>query len=104
MKKFIGTGVALVTPFKNGEIDIVAKKDNTIHFIEVKTRKSNTFGNPEDAVNLNKQKKLSETATAFLFAINGAPECQFDIISIVGNPVKNEFELEYFPDAFFPFE
>lgn len=89
--------------FRHGEIDLIARKGNFIHFVEVKTRKSNTFGQPEEAVSLAKQKKLAETATAFLFAVNGSPECQFDIISIVGTP-NTKFNLEYFPDAFFPFE
>lgn len=43
-----------------GEIDIVAKKNNTIHFIEVKTRSLSsleTFGLPQDAVSRSKQKK-----------------------------------------------
>ncbi|MCL4125550.1 UNVERIFIED_CONTAM: hypothetical protein GTU68_022407 [Idotea baltica] len=89
--------------YNHGEIDLIAKKENNLHFVEVKTRKTDNFGRPEEAVSTAKQKKLAETATAFLYAVNGAPECQFDIISIVGNPTKNH-QLQYFPDAFFPFE
>ncbi len=89
--------------FKKGEIDIIAQKGNTIHFVEVKARKNNNFGNPEDSVSLSKQRKLAQTASAFLFAISGAPECQFDIIAITGN-LHEKYQLEYFPDAFFPFE
>ncbi len=43
-----------------GEIDIVAKDGNTVVFVEVKSRKSEEFGDPQVAVGLEKQKKNFE--------------------------------------------
>ena len=49
-----------------GEIDVVAEKGGRIRFIEVKTRTSDRFGSPEEAVTLTKQKKLSKLASFYL--------------------------------------
>lgn len=66
-----------------GEIDIVTLKDNTLHFIEVKTRKSNSHGYGYEAVDRRKLAKLLRTAQAFLVRYNYTNHAyQFDIISI----------------------
>jgi len=49
-----------------GEIDIVALEEECLCFVEVKTRSSVDFGEPQDAVNLTKQKQLAKLAAAFL--------------------------------------
>jgi putative endonuclease len=49
-----------------GEIDIVAEKDKEIVFIEVKTRKSFTFGQPEEAIDRRKQQKIMRTAEKYI--------------------------------------
>ncbi|MDD2268998.1 MAG: YraN family protein [Eubacteriales bacterium] len=48
-----------------GEIDIVAWKDDCLVFAEVKTRSSNLYGEPMDAVDIRKMKALVRTAAAF---------------------------------------
>ena len=53
-----------VTPF--GEADIVCKKGDTLVFAEVKTRTSNKFGTPAEAVDYKKQKKYRDIATYYL--------------------------------------
>lgn len=71
-----------------GEIDIIAQKEGTLHFVEVKTRKASSteiFGQPEEAVNLSKQKKMVKTACSYL-AEKGFPEdmnWQMDVITVV---------------------
>ena len=52
---------------KKGEIDIIAVKQNTISFIEVKTRSNFKYGNPVDAVNYSKVKHIVNTAKIFLY-------------------------------------
>ena len=54
--------------FKNrlGEIDIIAQDEDTLCFIEVKTRTSNQFGTPFEAVSHVKQHKLSQMAFSYL--------------------------------------
>lgn len=51
---------------KQGEIDIIASKDNEIVFCEVKTRSNKHFGDPIDAVDINKQKHIWNTAMYYL--------------------------------------
>lgn len=73
----------------NGEIDIIVKKENIIHFIEVKTRKNDDFGNPESFVSEAQANKISQTAELFLEHYEEQTNqefkgfIQFDIISIL---------------------
>ena len=50
----------------SGEIDIIAKKDTYICFIEVKYRKNISKGYPREAVNFKKQQKIRNTALYFI--------------------------------------
>lgn len=68
---------------KFGEIDIIAKEGKTIVFIEVKTRRSNRFGVPEEAVDYRKQKRLRLLASTYLakyFSLSHP--CRFDVYAI----------------------
>jgi len=68
---------------KLGEIDIIATKDNTFVFIEVKTRRSTRYGFPAEAVTYRKQQKIINTALCYLKQINQAHvACRFDVIEI----------------------
>jgi len=50
---------------KIGEIDIIAKYNNIVVFIEVKSRFNSNYGNPYEAVNFKKQKKIINTAKLY---------------------------------------
>jgi len=87
-----------------GEVDIVAKDEDTLVFIEVKTRRSNTYGPPQLAVNTSKQIQLSKVALNFLKE-KGLEEikARFDVVAVELNPsgkrielIKDAFELKYF--------
>ena len=67
---------------KHWEVDIIASLKNKLHFIEVKTRWGNTFGNPEDDVSKKKIRNLINAADEFLFMHPEWKHIQFDIISI----------------------
>ncbi|HUX53654.1 MAG TPA: YraN family protein [Williamwhitmania sp.] len=82
------------------EIDIVARKDGLIHVVEVKTRATDYYEEPKEAVKRKKQRNLVEAADAFAVKYNIEEEVQFDIISIVMRDEK--FDLEYIPQAFYP--
>ena len=71
-----------------GEIDIVARKNEVISFVEVKTRRSTRFGIPMEAVTRAKKKKLAELAWFYLTKYNllSVP-CRFDVVSVL---VKRE--------------
>ena len=66
-----------------GEIDIVAQDKDTIVFVEVKSRKTEDFGDPELAVGRAKQKKISLLSLYYLNQHNSAPEnARFDVVAI----------------------
>ena len=52
--------------FRNGELDIVAKKEGILVFVEVKTRMSRTKGGPLEAINTEKQRRIIHGARYFL--------------------------------------
>jgi putative endonuclease len=66
-----------------GELDIIARRDDVLVFVEVKTRSSNRFGYPEDAVTARKQARMQKAAENYF---ENHPECpetwQFDILAI----------------------
>ena len=81
------------------ELDIVAKKDNMLVVVEVKTRSSNFFGNPEDFVSKAKMKRTIDAAHHYIQMYDSRLETQFDIISIVKISGK-KFNIEHIEDAF----
>jgi putative endonuclease len=78
---------------RHWEIDIVATKDDVVHFIEVKTRHSLVFGNPEEAVSKVKFQRLKMAAAAFMAKYPVRKRIQFDVISILR---INDRPIEYF--------
>ena len=85
---------------KHGEIDIIAKRNGRIHFIEVKARTNDGFGGGRAAVNAAKRKTIRSVATYYLVKNNlweriGA---QFDVIEITG--ANGNFHIEYLPNCF----
>ena len=75
------------------EIDIVALKDEVPHFIEVKTRSSNQFGEPEESVSKKKIRFLLQAADEFLFQNPQYKNFQIDILSIT---IHTQQEPQYF--------
>jgi len=75
-----------------GEIDIIARDQKTLVFIEVKTRKSLKWGRAEEAVNHKKRAKLRCLAAFYLQKkfLLGVP-CRFDVCSVYLNE-QNMFE------------
>ncbi len=81
-----------------GEVDLVARDGDTIVFIEVKTRATQHYGQPFEAVGLAKQRKISCAAQAFLKRFDLLPACRFDVISI--RREDGHFVAEWIKDAF----
>lgn len=81
------------------EIDIIALKNNVLHFVEVKLRSSKNFGMPEENVTRKKFRFLTRAAEAFLFQHPQYKQIQFDILSI--NMVGAEKEFFFIEDVFF---
>lgn len=66
---------------KFGEIDIIARNDNCIVFIEVKTRKNNLYGNASEYVTRKKQEKIILTAQEYIGS-DIDTEMRFDVIEV----------------------
>lgn len=89
------------TPF--GEIDLVAKHQKTIVFVEVKARRSRRFGLPQEAVTAAKQRKLSMVALAYLKQYGTVnTDARFDVVTVQDafsppriEVITNAFELAY---------
>ena len=75
------------------EIDIIASRANMLHFIEVKTRRSNRFGYPEESVSDRKMENLMQAAEEFLYRHPEWKKVQYDVLSITMG--KNE-EADFF--------
>jgi len=85
---------------KHDELDLIARMDDTMVFVEVKTRKNETRGRPAAAVNREKRRKLSRAAVTFLQKRKlRPPYIRFDIIEVIEDPpeirhIENAFQLE----------
>jgi putative endonuclease len=77
-----------------GEIDIVAREGKNLVFIEVKTRKSNELGYPEEAVDLRKQRKIVAVALSYLQEKNiSDKDIRFDVVAVLMTDSRPEIRL-----------
>lgn len=86
--------------FRREEIDIIAMDGETLVIIEVKTRATSWFGEPEFAVTRSKQKALVRAAEGYIIKNNLNVDTRFDIISIIITP--HERKVDHIEDAFYP--
>jgi putative endonuclease len=91
--------------FQKAEIDIIAKKDNIVTVIEVKTRSTLDFGSPQDFVKPKKIQLLIKAVNAYINDrekdFDDALEIRFDIIAI--HKSEETFAIEHLTDAFYHF-
>lgn len=85
--------------FERGEIDIVAEDNGMLVFVEVKARRSNIFGDPEDAVTASIVNQIRKVGQGYLFQHDlGDRECRFDIVAI--EYTNNIPVIRHIEDAF----
>ena len=78
-----------------GEIDAIVEKDGVIIFVEVKTRSSDEYGMPSEAVGYEKQRKYVKIAEEYLIKSKLTDKsCRFDVIEIIND------EINHIIDAF----
>jgi putative endonuclease len=65
-----------------GEIDLIAESETELCFVEVKTRNQTSFGNPSEAVDYRKQKKLTLTAMKYLGENESFKQPRFDVLEV----------------------
>lgn len=87
--------------FHKSEIDIIARKDDVVCAVEVRTRSSVDFGLPEETVKSKKISNLLQAVNAFAEDIEDEVEFRFDIIAIV--KIGETFDIKHLPDAFYHF-
>ncbi|MBL7693473.1 MAG: YraN family protein [Ferruginibacter sp.] len=75
------------------EVDLIGVKAGVLHFVEVKTRRTQKFGHPEESVSRQKIRNLINAAEAYLYRYPQWQRIQFDILAIT--IPKNE-PVEYF--------
>jgi putative endonuclease len=82
--------------FKHLEVDIIAAKQNRLHFIEVKTRFSQRFGQPEESIRKEKMKNLKNAAEEYQYLHTEWKYIQFDVIAITlaNDQLKDLFLIE----------
>ncbi|MBT3192295.1 MAG: YraN family protein [Verrucomicrobia bacterium] len=100
--KILGKRVRVGT---RDELDLVARDGEVLVFVEVKTRKSETFGRPAASVDRKKRHTLSRAAVRYLKRLKNPRVCfRFDVVEVVGDMeteapptirhIENAFALE----------
>lgn len=85
---------------RRAEIDIIAQKGQTLVFVEVKTRRHQEFGYPEETIKKPKKNRLRGAAAGFLSQHReNFSDFRFDILSIIFKS-ENNYEIAHFEDAF----
>ena len=76
---------------RSGEIDLIAKKDGQIYFVEVKYRTTARYGSPLEAVDFRKQNQIRKVAMYYLMKnkLSEWTPCQFDVIAFEGEKMTH---------------
>ena len=74
---------------RDGELDLVVRRGRELVFVEVKTRRTDRFGLPAEAVTRDKQRRLRALASRYLEATGRARgSLRFDVVSILGGRLE----------------
>ena len=87
--------------FDKAEVDILAQTKDILAVIEVKTRSTSDFGNPQDFVKPKQIERLVKAVDEYISVNQLDLEVRFDIIAIVKS--GKDFEIEHLKDAFYHF-
>ncbi|HVU97015.1 MAG TPA: YraN family protein [Puia sp.] len=86
----------LLRNFRHGryEVDIIAGRDSVLHFIEVKCRRSTTYGHPEESVSRKKLEHILQGGAGWLLRWPGYRRVQYDVLAItLRHPTPPEYLL-----------
>lgn len=83
------------------ELDIIARQGQELIIVEVKTRSSDHYGQPEEAVKKGKRGRMIQAANAYIESTGCTLSVRFDIISVILHPSGKPF-IHHIPDAFYP--
>src|SRR5690606_13591050 len=88
--------------YKHLEIDVIAREGNQLVFVEVKTRSSDAFGLPFEAVDWKKQERLARAAERYIAAHQYHVEIRFDVVSILYSERDQTYRTQLIKDAVWP--
>ena len=87
--------------FQHLELDIIALKDEMLIIIEVKTRSSAAYADPDDTISKKKLRQIYDCTERYMAVKNITWEVRYDLITVIDN--GEHFSVDYIEDAFYPF-
>ena len=85
---------------RGGEIDLIAVHGDVLAFVEVRSRRSHTWGSPEATIGARKIRRIVNAARHWLARNgDGGKAIRFDVLALTGPPDRPE-EVRHFPGAF----
>jgi len=87
--------------FQKAEVDIIAQKEDVLAVVEVKTRSTKVFGNPQDFLKPKQIQRIVKAVDNYVTSNQLDVEVRFDIIAIVKN--GNQFDIEHLENAYYHF-
>lgn len=84
--------------FGKMELDIIAEKEGTLIVVEVKTRSTETFEHPEEAITSAKIRRIVNAADAYIQQFEIDMPTRFDVVSVI--PDRKGFHILHIEDAF----
>ena len=85
---------------REGEIDVIARREDLLVFAEVKSRTGTAFGDPEESVTPAKARRLRSLAARYLADSPGYGQVQFDVFAVMLDASGAVLQLRHIPDAF----
>ena len=82
------------------ELDIVAEHQGELVVVEVRTRRNQTYGTPEESINEAKIRRIVSSADAYVRKFHIDLPVRFDILSLTG--IAKPLKIEHIVNAFFP--
>lgn len=83
-----------------GEIDLVAQKDDTIVFVEVKSRTAGQQSLPREAVTISKQQKIKKASLMYLQQYNEECNVRYDVIEVLTGKILRRAAIHHIENAF----
>ncbi|MEY8849860.1 YraN family protein [Psychroserpens sp. XS_ASV72] len=87
--------------FQKAEVDIIAQKDDVIVAVEVKTRSTKAFGDPQDFLKPKQIQRIVKAMDNYVVCEHIDAEVRFDIIAIINS--DKTIEIEHLQNAFYHF-
>ena len=102
-ERLVGLGYRILDrnwSWPGGELDLVAEQNGEIVFVEVKARRSQTFGSPEESITRAKREKLIQTAHVYLGSVKRQDSpWRIDVVAIDMEPDGTIIRLEHIVSA-----